>query len=88
MSRLVTTIKWREYPKEKPIEHGWVIVLPNGSPIPEEAWYEPLEEGGRTEGIAWTDANDCPVRVTHFALPEDIETAIDPEQPEGAEGET
>ncbi len=71
---LQVTITMRPYPESKPTEQGWVLCMEKGSETPSECWYEPLEEGGNTAWMAWTDANDAPVTVTHFCLPSDITT--------------
>lgn len=79
--QLVTTIRWRPHPEQKPKKNGWYTVRYDC----EDGNFE-ITSLGFYDG-KWVESEDCkPIRerfdhagwVTHFALPEDITTEETP----------
>ena len=68
----VTTIKWREYPNEKPTRGGWYTILANGKIIGREC-YNLESEWANDYNISSTRG----IVITHFALPQDITTVTE-----------
>lgn len=73
---LVTTIRWRPYPEQKPphtLDGGVLYVLFRNSPNPFEAIYNEGTEEFSTMDERYGDYSKVS-NVTHFALPSDITT--------------